>query len=308
MTNQSDTSAPHVHKELSTREKLLDLEYRIRTVVPAKIALLRAIIRRGGKRRKILFYPRQPNLWHILYSVCHQLGYEMTTDQGAKTDLVFYFDDETATTLDQNLAKLIAKGPVVNGSCLDIGKERVEKVFTEVFGYSMAVDPRTATGVYVRKSNENTAHDGKIMEGPSEPEPGYIYQKLIDTAVGDKVIDSRVIVMNGTIPIVMHRIKSVTDRFDNTESSKLVDINTDFNPTEIQKIIEFTKKFGLDCGELDVLRDKNDGKIYIVDANKTSGSPRPRKHVTPQEFKEFLGLMSSSFEAQFLSKKNWHDK
>lgn len=35
----------------------------------------------------------------------------------------------------------------------------------------------------------------------------------------------------------------------------------------------FTEKLGLDWGGLDVLRDLDDGRIYIVDANKTDMGP-----------------------------------
>jgi len=38
-------------------------------------------------------------------------------------------------------------------------------------------------------------------------------------------------------------------------------------------ISEFCSRIGLDYGELDVLRNKDDGKIYIVDVNYTPWGP-----------------------------------
>ena len=45
---------------------------------------------------------------------------------------------------------------------------------------------------------------------------------------------------------------------------------------ELNKIHRFCAKIGMDYGEVDVLRDRDDGRIYIVDANNTpSGPPSP---------------------------------
>ena len=65
-----------------------------------------------------------------------------------------------------------------NVQCLDIGKDAVEEAHQAAFGYGMAVDPRHG-GTYVRKSVDNATHDALVFEGPSEPEPGYVYQRLI---------------------------------------------------------------------------------------------------------------------------------
>ncbi len=40
-----------------------------------------------------------------------------------------------------------------------------------------------------------------------------------------------------------------------------------------RQTIEFTQSIGLDFGELDVLRDIGDGRLYIVDAANTPHSP-----------------------------------
>ena len=42
---------------------------------------------------------------------------------------------------------------------------------------------------------------------------------------------------------------------------------------EQAKIGDFTQAIGLDFGGLDVLRDRGDGRIYVVDANKTDMGP-----------------------------------
>ena len=42
-----------------------------------------------------------------------------------------------------------------------------------------------------------------------------------------------------------------------------------FSPDEIDKLLRFCAAMNLDYGELDVLRHKADGRIYVVDVNTT---------------------------------------
>jgi hypothetical protein len=46
-----------------------------------------------------------------------------------------------------------------------------------------------------------------------------------------------------------------------------------FSADEQVMIQRFAKRMGLDWGGLDVLRDMSDGRLYIVDANKTDMGP-----------------------------------
>ena len=46
-----------------------------------------------------------------------------------------------------------------------------------------------------------------------------------------------------------------------------------FTPAELDLIRAFTARMGLDWGGLDILRDRYDGRIYIVDVNKTDLGP-----------------------------------
>ena len=42
---------------------------------------------------------------------------------------------------------------------------------------------------------------------------------------------------------------------------------------ELDRIEAFTRRMGLDWGGLDILRDRDDGRLYIVDVNKTDLGP-----------------------------------
>src|SRR3954454_7156229 len=42
-----------------------------------------------------------------------------------------------------------------------------------------------------------------------------------------------------------------------------------FTPEEVRQILAFARAMGVDYGEFDILRDRSDGRIYVVDVNKT---------------------------------------
>ncbi|MFQ1030681.1 hypothetical protein ACEWB3_12515, partial [Staphylococcus haemolyticus] len=46
-----------------------------------------------------------------------------------------------------------------------------------------------------------------------------------------------------------------------------------YSVAEIEALTRFAKSLCLDWGGLDVLRDRTDGRLYVVDANKTDMGP-----------------------------------
>jgi hypothetical protein len=55
-------------------------------------------------------------------------------------------------------------------------------------------------------------------------------------------------------------------KLKNVEVHKPEDL---LSPDEITKLIAFCSQSGLDYGEIDVLRYRSDGRIYVVDVNNT---------------------------------------
>jgi hypothetical protein len=282
--------------------KLDDAAYFQWNILKCKFMYLRALSKNGFKPKKIvLFYPEMPQSWHLIYPVCHILGYSMTNDPNSKFDIVVAFQDTTFRTEDQMLSDLSNKYRVINSKCGDISKERVDKVFLESFGYGLAVDPNTYQGVYVRKPNLNARHpveSFKILDKPSEPEKGFVYQRLLDNQTDkDSATDMRTFIFGNDIPFTLFRKKSIHDRFnDDTIIATRVETDKAFTKEEQAAIIRFCKAFGLDYGELDVLRNNIDGKIYIVDVNNTTSGPRPGMQITKEGYKLFLKELSESFE------------
>ncbi|MFO1418216.1 MAG: hypothetical protein U1E83_06055 [Methylotetracoccus sp.] len=280
-------------------ERRDELLRRIEVAMICRFGFLRAQSATGFRRRLAYVFPERPAYFHALYAILPQLGYRITTRAPQRADLFIHFEDVTVRRPGTYPACLHGRF-VINSACDDIGKDRVEQVFQEVFGYGLRVDPRSHAGVCVRKSIANARHDGTILRGPTSPEPGYVYQRLVNNVEHGKAHDIRVEVMNGSIPFVVHRVKSLADRFDRTERSMLGCTEDVFGRAEIDAIKSFACRIGLDYGELDILRDRDDGRIYIVDANNTPSGPMPGGDMTRREYRDFSRLLSQAFRDAFI--------
>lgn len=225
---------------------------------------------------KICFYPQQPAPWYTIWSVTQFFGLDFTQDP-VEADFIFLFDDKTFTNAAQTLPDGVT-GQIINARCANISKQNVATIFEQVFSYSLEVDPETHQGPAVRKSNTNAAHDGMVVQCPldiSQTEPGFVFQKLINNSEdGALVQDLRVVYVYGQIPVVYIKHRDMARRFANENS--FVELHSAaelFSEMEIQKICRLADAIGLDFGGIDVLRDQEDGRIYIVDVNKTCMGP-----------------------------------
>ena len=226
---------------------------------------------RVGKRRpvRVWYAPDRPGPWYLLRGVGLWAGFRAASSP-SRADIACYFDDCTVGSAPRppGLA-------VLNGGCTDISKTRVAEVFADVFGYALAIDPQRAAGPIVEKSEGNGLHDGRVVTAPLRPRPGRVYERLVDTVGPDgKARDLRTPCIGGRPVVVWEKTKTPHGRFAlRNERAVLRDPDTVFSPREIDLITRFNGRMGLDCGGLDILRDRGDGRIYIVDVNKTDLGP-----------------------------------
>ncbi|MDJ0594371.1 MAG: hypothetical protein QNJ72_31085 [Pleurocapsa sp. MO_226.B13] len=272
-----------------------------------------------NNRKKILFYPDFPYRKAAIYQICLFLGYDVTNNPQKKFDLAIKW---------QRYQTFFAKEPiltqwseqnnhVVNLHCQDVSKLLVNQVFDEAFGYSIGVNPLTYTAKCVAKSNFNAKHDGKILSCPiDEVESGVVYQKLVDNELeNNQVLEYRVPIFKQKIPFVyIYTKESKTERqrfygYLSLLSVRLVETSEIFDKTEINNILNFCQKLGLDYGELDILRDKKDRRIYIVDANNTPTSrllfeplvlPSEKCILSASDRQLALEKMAIAFQQEFL--------
>ncbi|MBT8472835.1 MAG: hypothetical protein KJN99_09555 [Marinicaulis sp.] len=220
----------------------------------------------------IAFYPQSAAPWYNIWIVSQFAPVSITSDIKS-ADRIFAFEDETRVQSYPELSEFeVAR--LINHRINDISKRRVADVFKSIFRYDLDIDPATYNGPAVCKSQTNGVHDGVIVECPLAPEEiktGYAYQKLIDSTFNGRTSeDLRISFVFGKIPVVFHKHKLIEKRFG-TEylSVDVKDAGDVFSSVEIENIIEFCREIGLDFGSIDMMRDKHDGKIYIVDVNKT---------------------------------------
>ena len=260
-------------------------------------------------RKKILFYPDGPKTHHALYKALSYSGYHVTTDPSKHCAIAikWWKGNEgnpyppNAPVLTEKKKKL-GRNKVLNNECIDITKERVANIFEEVFGYSLSVDPLTHKGPCVMKSNWNALHLGRIVECPiaeSELSEGFVYERLINNEIeGDLVEDIRLPILGGHIPFVYVKHRMIEKRFVDKDfankSATLEDPKDLLSHDEMEKIRLFCEQIKLDYCEIDVLRDKNDGRIYIVDANSTPAGPP--SFLAAQDGRNAVLLLAQSFQ------------
>jgi hypothetical protein len=186
----------------------------------------------------------------------------------------------------------------INGRCLDIDKDTVEGTFRRVFGYTYAIDPRTHAGPYVKKSITNARHDGVILHEPSEPQEGFAYQIVINNIVENEVEDLRLVYIQGVLDFLFIIRRPIASRFAFRSSfSMLCQTSSRMSESERRSVDEMCHSLGLDYGEIDALRNRDDGKLYVVDVNRTPAGP-PRT-LTAREKRRALHAMASKFSIAF---------
>lgn len=227
----------------------------------------------GHKRPTIAFYPDKPRPWYFIWPVMHVSGAKLIDDP-TKADIVMQFDDSTETNNEVPAVKEGAR--LVNFRCHDVSKSKVADAFLKAAGYCLSVDPTTYTGRMVEKSELNAAHDGRVLEGPLDtPVPGKTYQVLVDNEIeGGLVEDLRCCLVNGSPIVVFRKRRPLERRFANENVEVILDEpRSCYTADEIGVIERFAREMGLDWGGVDCLRDRNSGRLYIVDANKTDMGP-----------------------------------
>lgn len=233
---------------------------------------LRAKLSRASQTGMIAYYPQQAGPWYTMPLALAGSGIRRTTDI-ASADAVLIFDDRTHLASDVRHAFRGSSPKLLNIHATDISKIHVGRIFRDVFGYDLSLDPRHHLGPMVEKSDVNGVHDGRIVNGPlPQGQKGFVYQRLVDSTVRPGVTeDLRCVCVGGEIVQVFRKEKATVARFTTTYlRTTLPEADEVLTPYERKQIAAFCDAMGLDFGSIDVLRDHADSnQIYIVDVNKT---------------------------------------
>lgn len=259
-----------------------------------------------NRNKTVLFYPEIPHQRTIMSKICQVLGYACLNRLEEDYLLGFKWKDYTYYTLESEVIPLISHLKIFNSQCADISKNYVYKAYSLIFGNGLAVDPLTFFGSLVCKSNRNAAHDGVILQGPlAEVDPEKSYSILIDNSDGTDVIDYRVPVFLDKMPVVYVKRRKQAIRFSNKNLSVfLIAPEEVFSADEICNLFAFAREIGMEYGELDVLRDRNSGHIYVVDANNTPFGPP--NGLSDEDASRLLKLLCCCFEETFIAQTHLH--
>lgn len=257
-----------------------------------------------GRVENVIVHPHYPSRKSTIYQICRELGLQVTNQVEAKALLGFFYE---YTTFKKEFGALQARAEdglrVLNIESRNIGKNYVDSIHQEVFGYSTRIDPTNFQGKCVRKSDTNALHDGVILDCPIDIiEEGFIYQILIDNKNNKGLYeDMRIAIVGQELPIAYLKYRNDEEQFGHKSTAKLTTVEKVLNTEEIKKVKEFAEKSKIDFAEIDILRDTKDGKIYVIDVNDTPQSARD--NVTKKELVENIKILAAAFSRQFLSGK-----
>lgn len=250
----------------------------------ALLAIRRLASLARARRIEIRSHPGVPHHKEMLWkaALAAGLGFrpgQPTDGEADRGGINLFWGGPTVRDADHEQARVDPRA--INGAMLDSSKDHLGSAFARIFGYGLAVDPTRHTGPCVAKSNVNAAHDGRILICPTERrEPSVSYQRLIDNTVDqERVLDIRVPVIGNELPFAYLKYRPAAVRFSNINTQvSIARIDDVLSRREQELIKALCSAIALDVGELDVLRDRADGRIYVVDANRMPfGPPKPMR-------------------------------
>lgn len=256
---------------------------------------LRKRLANGGRLPVIVTYPDFPSKRTTIFKIADALNFRLTNKLIKNADIIIYFQDITHG--DPGVLHSIKDKVVLNIGCTDISKNKVDAVHLQVFGYNTFIDPTKHSGIAVRKSDTNALHDGEIIDCPIEKvDPSSVYQLLLDNVLDENyVVDYRVPVIGGQIPLVYKKFKEHRVRFTNeVHHASMHETNDVFSKDEQAKIVQFAKAMHVDFCEFDILRH-SDGRIFIIDVNKTPYGPPAGLNESSQAVQRLTEAFQSAF-------------
>lgn len=182
----------------------------------------------------------------------------------------------------------------INMGCYDISKSKLNRIFDNIL-----VDPSNYNGLMVEKSEMQGTHDGKVIQGPIpkailDLQKNRSYQKYIDTLQDDGNYICYRTYFSGQIDFIMKKY-SLGQFRPNYTKLELVTAEDTYTPEQIKWINEKCDVFGLELGELDILKDKK-GEIFVVDINNVCGF----EHLVT--WKDVIGIQYQESIKNFLLK------
>tara|TARA_Y100000389_G_scaffold39682_1_gene34143 strand:+ start:156 stop:1148 length:993 start_codon:yes stop_codon:yes gene_type:complete len=222
--------------------------------------------------------------------------------QGLTKDEIKFENYLTNTFSSLGYKEEFFKSKKVNVNCNDISKEKVGNCFQEIFKYQLNIDPTTYKGLGVEKSDDNGAHDGKLISLPITKDlvkEKKIYNICVNNLFEkDFITDYRIPFIGELSSFCYEKKRHISKRFANQNYSvKVLPTKNIFTSEELDKISSMCNLMKLDYGEIDCLIDADTKKIYVIDINKTPIGPP--KELPLKKKIDVIITMSTSFVKNF---------
>lgn len=233
----------------------------------------RAVQRRRVERARplglhVAFAPEMPLGRHLAYQLCVRLDAPLAAP--ADADVVLYWQD---TTLRSPRPAVVGPG-AINAGVNDISKRRVHELHRQIFGYGL--EPEPGAELVLEKSDLNSQHDGQVVARPSGAHDRVV-ERLIDTRFSETVVEEQRAVIMGRRVVLVTAHFEMRHRFKEPALLSIVtSVDETFSPAEQERLVAFCRAGGADYADLDVLRDRHSGRLYVVDFNPTPAGP-PRR-------------------------------
>ncbi len=224
------------------------------------------MLRHGARKRgSILFVPTVPSTGRVAKLLTLLNRYDVHSDPAHDADVSVRYAYGAMSFED------IAPD-MVNGRWLNRSKSYLDELHMEIFGYGLSIDPQRYSGRGVIKSEQNATNDGVIVEFPiNDARQGVVFQRLVNNIDADGLAEDICIPIFGTfIPHVRLEYRPEAGRFKVRQqiASRVLSPGQVLSASEHAAVLQLCAALGIDWGELDALRDRNDGRLYIVDANE----------------------------------------
>lgn len=254
-------------------------------------------VQHGFRSRTILVWPEMPSRRSTIYKICKKLGYVLTNNLSLHSKAAVFWEDKTIRGRYNELVQINKRMPVINRYSDNILKTWVDDFFHEVFGYKTRINPLTFNGFAVKKSEYNAQHDGTIVQCPlAKAESDTIYQIVINNLDENGFYeDLRIPIFGGKIPFVYRKLKAAQMRFETApEKAYVEETNNILSREEQSLVIEFARVIKLEFGEIDGLRNRDDGRLYLIDVNNTPYGPPA--NLAKEDVEKVLDSMANEFK------------
>ena len=231
---------------------------------------------------KVYIYGNYPHFEKATaYFMLRKAGVNFTNKYDKNSDIGWFWDARIELNKKSQKVREQSKDlRFLNLFLIDTSKDFVAKSMQNYFGYTFKIDPKKYDGYCVAKHNGNGTKSCFFLKCPIDADEvfhDHCYQKIINFSSKtdpNTLYEIRIPIFKNIIPFTFFKKRNRGLRFTSkNRSMEITPAISHLSAPECQQILSYCRRVGLEYGEIDILRDDKDGKIYIIDINNTPWWP-----------------------------------